>query len=184
MSSSTNGAILAFKSQEGASTVDFGGALPSGLEASNWKPTFSQALPPSISARSFYAWYLLHTFRLMKSQSYGALLIHQNDRLIHRSIIYPAHFRYPFMQANDVEIGSVWTEPDQRGKGLAVCALQLLVQRFARIGSVWYFTRDANTSSIRVAKKSGLVLVGELKQRKLLGRSLFSKLDAAEGSGS
>jgi RimJ/RimL family protein N-acetyltransferase len=89
------------------------------------------------------------------------VLIFHGERLVHRSSVFPKYVRFPFMKDEDVQVGDTWTEPAERGKGLAVAALVTAARRVLRPGtSLWYVTTADNVASIRVARSAGLARVG------------------------
>jgi RimJ/RimL family protein N-acetyltransferase len=74
------------------------------------------------------------------------------------------------MNKDDLMIGSVWTDPQFRGRGLAAYAIQGIVRLKSKPGRfLWYITRKANLPSIRAAEKGGLVKVGEGTRTRRLG---------------
>jgi len=78
------------------------------------------------------------------------------------------------MAAEDLEITTTWTDPQYRGKGLAVYAIrEILKLKEMPARRFWYVTREANFASIRVAEKSGLILVGRGTRCNRLGSRLL-----------
>ena len=97
-----------------------------------------------------------------------------DGRIVHRSIVTPRYFRFPFMKTKDLQIGDVWTDPDQRGKGLALFAIRkILVACGSADRFFWYLVEQENLSSIRVAEKAGLELGGRGAKRSRFGIALL-----------
>jgi len=81
--------------------------------------------------------------------------------LLHRSILTPRWYRFPFMAPEDLQIGDVWTEPRARGQGLAG---QAIAEALAQAGNgqrVWYVVEANNRPSVRLIEKCGFSCVGE-----------------------
>jgi RimJ/RimL family protein N-acetyltransferase len=65
------------------------------------------------------------------------------------------------MDNHELQIGSLWTEPNYRGMGLATCAIQEILRNAPHLGQVyWYIVAKDNHASIRVAEKNGFTLYG------------------------
>ena len=141
-----------------------------GLSYEYWEPTWCQPLPPGNWSPTFWAWFLFDRLRVFRSNGYGVFLISQGRKVIHRSCIFPAFFRFPFMKEGDLQVGYLWTDPCARGKGLATAALREICQRVAGTGiSLWYLVEETNAASIRVVEKAGFELVGFGQKHPRLG---------------
>jgi RimJ/RimL family protein N-acetyltransferase len=102
---------------------------------------------------------LLHELRFFPSRDSGALVVYEGDRLVHYSAFTPRYWRFPFLSAQDIQIGDTWTDPAYRGKGLAKRTLRSVVERMRKPGrSLWYVVEDVNRSSIKVAEDCGFRL--------------------------
>jgi hypothetical protein len=93
-----------------------------------WYPSFTSVLPKGLKKFSALVWRLFHHLKLFANSNYGIFLIYDNEKLIHRSFIFPKYFRLPFMAKNDLQIGDTNTDPNYRGKNLATFAIQEIVQ--------------------------------------------------------
>ena len=69
-------------------------------------------------------WWLLHLLHVFANRDYALLLIDVDDRLVHRTGVYPRYLRFPFMATGDLQIGNTWTDEACRGRGLAGSAMR------------------------------------------------------------
>ncbi len=135
-----------------------------------WRPTWGSIVPAGVAVIPFAAWWALHHLRLFKNRDYGLFLIYKENRLIHRSGVFPGYFRFPFMETDDLQIGDTWTDPEHRGRGIASFAIQEIVALCRRPGrGFWYITEQNNFPSIRAAMKVGFVKVGDGERVAKLG---------------
>jgi GNAT superfamily N-acetyltransferase len=135
--------------------------LPDGYRLAIWRPGPGGVVPPGCGGGKWWVWAVFHRARIFRSDQYGAVLITHGDRLVHRSPIFPKYARFPFMSDDDVQVGDTWTEPSERGKGLAALALRTAARQSIRPGArLWYLTTADNAASIRVAEAAGLRRVG------------------------
>ncbi|WP_306600778.1 GNAT family N-acetyltransferase [Geothrix sp. 21YS21S-2] len=133
-----------------------------------WRPSWSQLLHPALPMLPFLAWSLLHLLHIFANRDFSVLLISQGSLLVHRACLFPAHFRFPFMAAGDLQIAGLWTHPALRGRGLGLLALGAILRRHGG-RTLWYLVQEENVASIRLAEKAGLRLVGRGCRRKRLG---------------
>jgi RimJ/RimL family protein N-acetyltransferase len=145
---------------------------PSGYEWRMWRPALWDPIPAGLPFLPFFVWWLFHQFRVFANRGYAILLISQAGRVVHRSVLTPKYFRFPFMSAGDLQIGDTWTDQAHRGKGLATFAVQAALAS-ADQRTYWYIVERANASSIRVVEKIGFTLVGTGTRKSRFGvRSL------------
>ena len=86
----------------------------------------------------------------------------------------PVWYKSDFMHDDDVEIARVFTEPGNRGLGLAKYGVQECLRYASGAGGwCWYVARPDNEPSIRVAKANEFVGFGIADKRTRLG---FEKL--------
>lgn len=146
-----------------------------------WRPGLLRLRPPG-SGRAPWAWWLFHYARVFANRDYAALLLWQDRRLAHRSLIFPGYFRFPFQARQDLQIGDTWTDPADRGQGLATFALRHIVTVCSLPGKrrFWYIVEENNPASIRVVEKAGFQLVGRGQRTSRWGIRLLGayRLDA------
>jgi len=97
---------------------------------------------------------------LFDDDRYTELTLWCDTTRVHRLIVTPAWFRFPFMSPRDLQIGDVWTAPDALRQQLAQAAINEAHRRFAGDGaSFWYVTDGDNAASAALAKSCGYQLV-------------------------
>ena len=121
-----------------------------------WKPSFLKIFPAGFNWIPFAVWWAMHNFHIFSNEDYGLYLVFDGDSLIHRSVITPRYFRFPFMGKEDLQIGDTWTMSEHRGKGLAGYAVQNIVKSLKKSGrKFWYVVDENNGPSIRAIEKTG-----------------------------
>lgn len=137
-------------------------AIDSGYTFEIWRPTLSSVVPNGLPLIPFGVWWLFHQLRIFKNRDYALFLVRHDGVVVHRSVITPGYFRFPFMGANDLQVGDTFTEPAHRGKGLALFALQAILGADpATRRPYWYVVERTNRPSIRVVEKAGFQLAAE-----------------------
>ena len=150
----------------GQATVDDDPGTDSSYRCAVWTPPTFPILPRNLpgsvlKARFLFRW-TLHRFHIFAGRESGALLIYDRERLIHYSGFTPRYWRFPFIADGDFQIGDTWTDPEYRGKGLALFAVRKIVRMLAKPGRrIWYVVESRNYPSIRVVEKAGFELVAE-----------------------
>jgi len=135
--------------------------LPVGLTWECWKPSGREIIPRGLSLAPFAVWWLFHRLAIFSNTGYSLVLIRSAGRIIHRSCVFPKYFRFPFMQAADLQVGDTYTDEEFRGRGLASLALQYALESAIPEGRlVWYVVEETNTASVRVAEKCGFRCLG------------------------
>lgn len=130
--------------------------LPEGYFSMLWRPKGLQIVPKGVCLWPSVMWWLFHRLHIFHNTDYSMMLIYRDRRLVHRSVIFPRFFRFPFMQPDDLQIGDTWTSPEHRGKGLAKFALATVVRTLRRpIRGFWYIVHEKNIPSIRVVESVG-----------------------------
>lgn len=152
------------------------GSLEEGYTWDIWKPSFGQIVPKGIPLIPFGAWWILHHARIFSNREYGLFLIRHSGAIVHRSVVTPGYFRFPFMGKEDLQIADTWTSLDHRGKGFAVFAIRKIVSEYARQGRrIWYIVDNNNLPSIKAAERAGLLRYGEGTRTKRFGVGLFGQ---------
>jgi len=151
--------------------------LAEGYSFRLWRPSLGQLVPPTLGCK-FAMWTLAHYTRVFRNRDFSVLtIVNPEGKTVHRSCLVPAYLRWPFMGADDLQISSTWTDPGERGKGLATCALSWATTTMSSPGrTLWYVTRDENLASIAVCEKAGFRLVGHAKRVSRAGLRLFGQL--------
>lgn len=155
-----------------------GEPLAEGYAWEIWKPSPCRMVPKGLPLLPFGVWWMLHYSGIFSNREYALFLIRHAGAIVHRSVITPGYFRFPFMGKEDLQIGDTWTSADHRGKGLAVYAIRKIVTEHARGGRrIWYLVDNDNLPSIRAAQRAGLVRYGEGKRTKRFGMGLFGRYE-------
>jgi RimJ/RimL family protein N-acetyltransferase len=139
-----------------------------------WRPSLTRVVPPGNPTWPFVAWWAFHMLRLFESAEYCVLLCFENGILAHRSCVFPRYYRFPFMAADDLQVGDVWSAPESRNKGFARSALTKAIARFPG-RRIWYVCDGSNPASITVAQKAGLRLHAVGTRTKRLGLDLLGQ---------
>jgi RimJ/RimL family protein N-acetyltransferase len=139
-----------------------------------WKPSVSEIVPAGVAWLPFAVWWVMHYLHIFANRDYSLFLIYDSKTIVHRSVITPRYFRFPFMAREDLQIGDTWTMPEYRGKGLATFAIQKIVELHKKPGRrFWYVVEEDNIPSIRAVEKTGFVKYGVGARRKRMGMALF-----------
>jgi len=134
---------------------------PEGYRSTLWRPSWRRLVPPGDPEPSLYAWWLMHQLRGFRNRSYAALTVYSGADVVHRSLVFPASFVFPFMRPDDLQIGLVSTAPSHRRRGLAMFAVRDVVHRLERPGRrFWYLTEESNEESVRTASAAGFIVTG------------------------
>jgi RimJ/RimL family protein N-acetyltransferase len=147
------------------------------MEFRAWAPTVDSPFAPGLGAygKVLAAYHFLRVFR---SREYGGIYIVRAGRIVHRSLVIPKYYRYPFMGSDDLQVGLTWTDPDFRGMRLATAALRKLVAaHFAPNRHIWYIVYADNKPSIAVSTRAGFREVGRIRQVAPLGFAPLSRYE-------
>ena len=152
------------------------GAAPPGYDCRIWTPAEGGLRPPGVTEKAFAVWRLFHALGVFSNREYGVFVAYHGDALAHRSGIFPRYFRFPFMGADDLQIGDTWTAPEHRGRGLSSYALRRIMSERKNPGrAFWYLEEQGHAPSIRAAEKAGTRRAGEGRRTKRLGLSLLGR---------
>jgi RimJ/RimL family protein N-acetyltransferase len=85
------------------------------------------------------------------------------------------------MGKDDLQAGDTWTDPSERGKGLATFALQTVLNTSSfRKHTCWYVVESENIASIRVVEKAGFKLAGTGRRRRRFGLGILGQFELTE----
>lgn len=146
-----------------------------------WTPSGLEVIPPGISWLPFVIWWAMHSLHIFTNRDYGLYLIRDHNNSIHRSVITPRYFRFPFMARDDLQIGDTWTSTEYRGNGLASVAIQKILELHKKPGRrFWYVVEENNIPSIRAVEKAGFVKCGVGIRKKRMGIARFGCFEIEE----
>ena len=150
--------------------------LPAGYRCEAWRPGVFRFKANGMPAFPFVIWWVLHMLHVFSNRDYGLFIIRCGDKVIHRSVITPRYFRFPFMAAGDIQISDTWTDPGERGKGLATIALESIISSpLFRKHTCWYVVEPDNRASIRVVEKAGFTLAGRGIRTRRFGLGILGR---------
>lgn len=169
---------VVFRASTSASTS----APPAGYSFELWTPSAFRTIPDATPKRTYEVWWLFHRMHVFRNRDYAVVLARKGGRVAHRLALFPGYFRFPFMSTRDLQIGDVWTEPADRGRGLAAHGLTYAMERSALPGrAFWYLTHDTNVASTRTAERAGMQRIGVAARTKRFGVRLFGHFAVREG---
>ena len=157
-------------------SIDVTAVSIQGLSIRIWQPC-RDGLPRYGALRwANLVWWTLQRLGLFARDDFAELTIWREEQLLHRLIVTPRWYRFPFMTGRDLQIGALWTHPAARGRGLARAAIGEALRRFdGKGGRFWYVVDSTNHASIRLIESCGFELVGTGRRTHPLGLRLFGR---------
>jgi RimJ/RimL family protein N-acetyltransferase len=126
-----------------------------------WRPSLDAPFPTGRRDPRILSYSAMHALGLFANRDYAMVMLAATDGAIaHSSMVMPGFARFPFMAARDLQIGATETAVSYRGQGLAVRAIDEIVDRFGRDRGYWYLTEDTNDASVAVIRKAGFRFAG------------------------
>ena len=160
-----------------ASALPPGAGPPDGAAFRVWRPAEHGFPPPGSRGRpSNWIWWALQALGLLAEPGLAELTLWRDGRRLHRLIITPRWFRFPFMARGDLQLGDLWTDPAARGQGLARAAIAEALRLTAQADQVWYLVDARNIASARLAESAGFQLHGMGRRTRPLGLDLAGRL--------
>lgn len=142
---------------DGAARVE---TPPSDLVSDWWRPSLD-GLPAGGPVRNL-GWWGLARLGLFADERFAELSLRRGGAVLHRLIVTPRWYRFPFMAEGDLQIGDLRTHPDARRQGLARQAIAEAYRMFGRAGTrFWYVVAAENRASVRLIESCGYRLVGK-----------------------
>jgi RimJ/RimL family protein N-acetyltransferase len=113
---------------------------------------------------------------LFPRPDFTEISISDGSRTLHRLIVTPAWYRFPFMASNDLQIGALWTSPEARRNQLARAAIGEAHRRFGNNGTCfWYVADTDNQASEAFARSCGYELIATGRRSRRFGTSLLGQ---------
>ena len=138
-----------------------------------WRPKIYKIAPRGLFFKVFLIWWVFRYLGLFSSSNYRIFIIYhkKSGKVAHYSVVLPKHFRTPFMEKNDLQIGPVGTFETHRRKGLASYAIQEILKFYKKQNSkFWYIVRKENEISRRCIEKMDFIAYGEgIKKKRFVG---------------
>ena len=121
--------------------------VPPQMQIRTWQP--GRDGPPRRPISNFFWWGLAKAGAFSRP-GFTEFCIDEAGKRLHRLIVTPRWYRFPFMAADDLQIGDVWTCPKSRRQQLARIGIAEVHRRFAdEPGAFWYVTAADNAASAR-----------------------------------
>lgn len=147
-------------------------ALLGGLEI--WSPSALKLKPAGLGWFPFCVWWLFHYVRIFRDRTYKIYLLRMDDKIVHRSCIFPAFFRFPIMRLDDLQVGDIWTVESERRLGLSLTVLIQILNDYQN-RTIWFLCEATNTASARLAKSAGMELYGVGTRASKFGFGVFGQ---------
>lgn len=175
------GVRFLFYRHEAGDAVPGMASLPKEAAIRTWSPDADGFVPRGSRSFRNIAWWAMTRFGLFERRDFTEITIWRDGRLLHRLIVTPRWFRFPFMAKGDLQLGDLWTHPGARGQGLARAGIEHAHRLFANHGgSFWYVVAEDNRASVRLIESCGYHLVGTGQRTSPWGMDLLGRyrLDA------
>jgi ribosomal protein S18 acetylase RimI-like enzyme len=149
--------------------------LEKGYRLEVWSPKIHRLTPKNLFFKPIIVWWLFYYFKIFKSCDYKIFIIYfGNKEIAHYSVVLPKHFKTPFMEKNDLQIGPIGTNENHRRKGLASYAINRILEFYKeKKCNFWYITREENEASRKFVEGAGFTKYGEGTKIKKIGFGLF-----------
>lgn len=135
--------------------------LPEDYYFKVWKPSIWELKPKGLPKFPFIFWSIMHYLKLFSTPDYRIFLVYYNNKIIHYSVVLPKHFKYPFMDDNDIQIGPIGTDVEHRRKGIGSFAISKILEIYKKQGRIfWYITRKENIPSKNFIESLGFLKYG------------------------
>lgn len=165
-----------FYRYDGGSTADCIPNLDEGLQIRCWRADVDGFPPRGSRTIANLLWRAFAKLRLFARRGFTEIAVLDEGRVVHRLIVTPAWYRFPFMSPHDLQIGALWTSPDSRRRHLATVAITEAHRRFAADNvRFWYLTDAENRASSALARSCGYRLVATGERTRKLGISLLGQ---------
>ena len=131
------------------------------LDMRCWLPS-QDGFPPAGRKRAQnMAWLLMALLGVFSAPGFSEFSLWRDGRMVHRMIVTPRWYRFPFMEPGDLQLGDLWTAPSLRGQGVARAAVTEVCRLYAgRSLRIWFLAHSDNQASQALAEACGFHLVG------------------------
>jgi RimJ/RimL family protein N-acetyltransferase len=114
-------------------------------------------------------WWAADRLGAFASHDFTELSLWRGDRMLHRLVVTPRWYRFPFMAPDELQIGALWTDPSERGRGLARAAIMEAHRLAAHATRLWYLVDAGNLPSIALIESCGYRCIGTGRRTRPLG---------------
>ena len=151
-------------------------ALPDDMALRVWRPAEHGFPPKGARGRDNIAWWLLTRLGVFATDEFTELTVWRGATVVHRLTVSPRWRRVPFIGADDLEIGNIWTLPSARGQKLTHSAIGEAHRLFGDRARRWWWLTDAgNAPSIAIAGRCGYRCVGTGYKTRPLGIGIWGQ---------
>ena len=167
--------VLFFRIQEGVDRLaphTLPMAFHGGLEI--WSPSASKLKPEGLGWFPFGVWWLCHYLHIFRNRTYKIYLVRVDDKIVHRSCLFPSFLRFPFMRFDDLQVGDIWTMESERRQGLSLTVLIQILNDYPN-RTIWFLCEAMNTASVRLAKSAGMELYAVGTRASKFGFGVFGQ---------
>ena len=152
--------------------------LPPGITAIFWRPGFALAPAGVLPLPHRVVWSAFHHLRVFRNRDHAIVMLQRSGACVHRTLVFPPYFRFPFMNDTDLQFGDLWTDPRERGKGLGSLGLAIGLRHGWQPGRrFWYLTEENNEASRRLALRHGFSLIGQGERVARFGLRAFGQFE-------
>jgi RimJ/RimL family protein N-acetyltransferase len=160
-----------------------GQPLPDDLELRIWRPAIDGPPPPRRFFASNLIWWVLTRIGCFARSGFCEVTIWRGRILRHRLLVTPRWHRFPFMAADDLQIGAVWTAGTERRRGLARHAMAIALDQARDAPTIWYVAEAENLASRALAEASGMRLVAIGERSAPLGLRVLGQFRIVRSAG-
>jgi len=143
------------------------------IELIFWTPSLFKIKPILFPYMPFIIWYMFYYFGIFVNKKYRIAYIKNKNKILHKTLIFPKFYRFPFMKKNDLQLGDILTEKSFRGKGVASKVISFILDKY-KTKSFWFLCNENNISSIMLAHNNNFKLKGYGYKVTPFGLNIFS----------
>jgi RimJ/RimL family protein N-acetyltransferase len=147
-----------------------------------WTPSLMNVAPGDLIAErtGFIKNWLFHLPSIARSTDpYKVFMLQDGERIVAQCLVTKPSARFPFMGPDELQIGLVYTAPQQRTKGLARRLVAAVIASHRRCPAYWWITSDDNIASQKVAEGNGFTRFGRAIRTSRFGIPHFHLADEA-----
>ena len=120
------------------------------IELVFWSPSLFEIKPILFPFMPFFIWYMFHFLGIFASNKYSIAYIKNKNKnknkILHKTLIFPKFYRFPFMKKQDLQLGDILTEKSFRGKGVASKVINSILIKY-KTKNFWFLCNENNISS-------------------------------------
>jgi len=143
------------------------------IELIFWSPSLFQIKPILFPFMPFFIWYIFHYLGIFGNKNYRIYYLKNKTNILHKTLIFPKFYRFPFMNKHDLQLGDIFTEKSLRGKGVASKAANFIINKYKN-KNFWFLCDENNISSILIAHNNNFKLKGYGYKVTPFGLNIFS----------